>query len=194
MLLNNALQHSHELMARALKPGDRALDATAGNGKDTLHLARLIGSTGQVVAVDIQKQALDNTQNLLKKENLINQVQLIEGNHAQMDKLTTGPFQVAVFNLGYLPGGDHEIITEPESTLRALKKVMPMIRPGGLITLVAYHGHPGGKNELTALEKFLPSLDQKKVAVLQYSFINQAGDPPVLFALEVLEGADCPDR
>ncbi len=194
MLLDNALQHSQELMARALKPGDRALDATAGNGKDTLHLARLIGPAGQVVAVDIQKQALENTQNLLKKENLINRVQLIEGNHARIDELTTGTFQVAVFNLGYLPGGDHEIITGPDTTLRGLKKIMPMISPGGVITVVAYHGHPGGKNELTALEKFLPVLDQKKVAVLQYSFINQAGNPPVLFALEVLKDADYPDR
>ncbi len=194
MLLSNALKFSHELMERALQPGDRALDATAGNGKDTRHLANLVGPQGQVVAIDIQEEAVKKTAKLLEDEGHSERVELINGDHRNLDELTRGPFRVIVFNLGYLPGSDHEISTNPDSTITAIRKALPMLAPGGIITIVAYHGHTEGKGELAALEKFLPTLNQEEVIVLQYSFINQANNPPILFALEAPGDDHYPDR
>lgn len=53
-------------------------------------------------------------------------------------------FRLVAFNLGYLPGGDKTIITEPRTTLEALKVSKDILMPGGLISLVVYVGHPGG--------------------------------------------------
>ncbi len=193
MLLSSSLKFSHELMEKSLKPGDRALDCTAGNGKDTLHLANLVGPEGKVVAVDIQKEALEKTKNLLQEKKVIHRVDLIQGDHRNLDELTHGPFKVITFNLGYLPGGDHGVVTDPESTILAIRKSVKMLAPGGLITIVAYHGHPEGKAELVALEKFLPTLNQNEISVLQYRFINQANNPPILFALAAPGDDHCPD-
>ena len=185
MVLFNALDYSHELLQKALKPGDRALDATAGNGHDTAFLAELVGKKGQVISLDIQNKAIQNTEKLLREKELKNRVELIQGDHSQIETLTCGPFQAAAFNLGYLPRSDKEIVTQPEKTLVALEKTMEMVSPGGIITVVAYWGHCEGRKEVEVLEEFLPSLDQKKVSVLRYSFINQAGNPPILYALEM---------
>ncbi|MDD3298972.1 MAG: rRNA methyltransferase, partial [Firmicutes bacterium] len=41
--------------------GDLTVDATAGNGHDTLFFASLVGEKGAVYAFDIQQRALDIT-------------------------------------------------------------------------------------------------------------------------------------
>ena len=44
-----------------VKEGDLCIDATMGNGNDTLLLSRLCGEKGHVLAFDIQEIALANT-------------------------------------------------------------------------------------------------------------------------------------
>ena len=39
---------------QVLRPGDMAVDATAGNGADTLALARMVGPDGVVHGIDVQ--------------------------------------------------------------------------------------------------------------------------------------------
>lgn len=53
--------------------------------------------------------------------------------------------RLVAFNLGYLPGGDKRIITSSASTLLALEAAKDLLLPGGLISVVAYVGHPGGR-------------------------------------------------
>ena len=43
-----------------IKPGDLCIDATMGNGHDTLFLSQLAGPSGFVLAFDIQQAALDS--------------------------------------------------------------------------------------------------------------------------------------
>lgn len=54
-------------------------------------------------------------------------------------------FRLVAFNLGYLPGGDKTIITESQTTAEAFNVAMEILMPGGLISLVVYVGHPGGR-------------------------------------------------
>lgn len=44
--------------ASLVSPGDTVVDATCGNGHDTLALARLVGPHGCVIALDIQVSAV----------------------------------------------------------------------------------------------------------------------------------------
>ena len=50
-----------------VKPGDICIDATMGNGNDTLLLSTLAGSSGKVLAFDIQESALRRTEERLRK-------------------------------------------------------------------------------------------------------------------------------
>ncbi len=176
---------SHFLLRKFLKEGDIAVDATAGNGRDTEFMAKLVGSTGKVYAFDIQKNAIENTGKLLQKKNLSERVNLIHENHKNINKYIDEEIVTAViFNLGFLPGGNKEIITRPDTTLAALKSSLKVIISGGIIVLVIYCGHKGGKEEKDTLINFCENLDYKLYNVLHYQFINQKNFPPQVLAIE----------
>ncbi len=182
----NALQYSHQLITSKVQPGDLAIDATAGKGHDTLLLAQLVGKTGLVISYDIQEFALNLTRIRLEKEGLVDRVQLFQRGHETMEQdiPASKGIRAATFNLGYLPGGDHTIITKPETTLKAIQITMNHLLDRGIITIVAYHGHPGGQEELSYLEEFLYQINQNTFDVLKYQFINQINQPPILFVIE----------
>jgi predicted methyltransferase len=136
---------AHEIVRQHLKHGDIAVDATAGNGHDTLFLAECVGPWGTVYALDIQPESI---QKLLK---LLPQIHCIQADHAKIYSLlpagAVGRVGAVMFNLGYLPGGDHAIITVPTSTVPALDGAWALLRPGGVLSVMAYTGHTGGPEE-----------------------------------------------
>lgn len=144
----------HARLTGFVWPGDIAIDATAGNGHDTLALAELVGPTGRVFAFDIQPVALANTASRMAERGLGN-VELWCRDHAEMrEALPTemrGRVAAVTFNLGFLPGGDKAITTHSETTLVALHAATEVLRPGGLLAVVAYRGHPGGQSEADAV-------------------------------------------
>ncbi len=164
--------------------GELVIDATAGNGRDTLFLARQVGDKGKVLSFDVQKEAIERTRKLLEDENLLHRVVLILDSHERMPYYVQDPVAAIMFNLGYLPGGDHKIITRPETTVNALKAGLLMLRPKGIITLTIYTGHEGGAEERTALLSFCKNLNQKQFTVLHYNIVNQINDPPSLLVIE----------
>ncbi|BCX46383.1 rRNA methylase [Haloferula helveola] len=145
-------QLAHEVIAAAVGPGDTVVDATAGNGHDTLFLARLVGQGGKVVAFDIQEEAVESTRRRLGDAGMEGHVTLHRESHTAMtSRLEPGAAAAVMFNLGYLPGGDHALITEAGETIEALEAAMTVLRPGGLITVVCYPGHAGGDDEAAAV-------------------------------------------
>jgi predicted methyltransferase len=178
------LYMAREFVSACVSGGDLVIDATAGNGHDTLFLASLVGDKGKVLSFDVQKEAIETTRQLLEGENLIHRVDLILDSHENMSDYVHGFVSAVMFNLGYLPGGEHDTITRPETTVNALKAGLLMLRPGGIITVVIYTGHEGGKEERTALFSFCANLNQKQFTVLHYSVINQIHDPPSLLVIE----------
>ena len=50
---------AHTILREAIRPGDTVIDATAGNGHDTVFLAEIVGSNGRVLAFDIQASAIE---------------------------------------------------------------------------------------------------------------------------------------
>lgn len=145
----------HDLLAETLRKGDRAVDATAGNGRDTVHMARLVGPAGRVVAIDRQAIALVRTQRRLADWNLGERARLVRASHHRMARFIPTPVRAAVFNLGYLPGGDRRLITRPDTTLPALDAAARLLEPGGLLTILAYTGHSGGMAEADAIERWI---------------------------------------
>ena len=153
-------QRAHRELAAVLREGDLAIDATAGNGHDTLFLARQVGESGRVIAFDIQPAAITATSARIREAGFIRRVRFVIGSHARLsEQVRPGVARAVVFNLGYLPGGDHSIVTRSESTLSALGQALEILQPGGLLAIVCYPGHPGGDLESEAVLEWLHSLD-----------------------------------
>lgn len=182
------LSFAHQLIEARVQPGETVIDATAGNGVDTLFLARIVGSTGVVHAFDIQPQALEQTSARLAKEQPDSDVRLHLCSHAELQERVPcephGHVAAVMYNLGYLPGQDHTTVTQAGSTLAALEASCKVLRRGGVITIVLYTGHPGGMEEAEAVEAWAASLPQKEYQVMQYRFLNQKNHPPYLIAIE----------
>ncbi|NLM51870.1 MAG: methyltransferase domain-containing protein [Firmicutes bacterium] len=187
--MKKPLLFAKELVKEVLSPGGIAVDATCGNGYDTLFLAELVGAQGTVFAFDIQPEAISATQKKLEAAHLSERVKLLQTSHAHESFWPPAPVQAVMFNLGYLPGGNHEVITKPESTVAALQIATTRLQPGGIITLVVYTGHAGGQEEYEAVRNFCSKLPQKEYAVLEYKFINQINHPPLLIAVKRLKNS-----
>ncbi|MEG0383321.1 class I SAM-dependent methyltransferase [Solibacillus cecembensis] len=184
MKLQRVIQYAQNLLQMSIGEGDIAVDATAGNGHDTLFLANLVGDDGYVYAFDVQKDAVNATLHRLLDSSLEHRALVLRDGHENIGKYVTKPVAGAIFNLGYLPGSDHSIITKPNTTIQALESLLPLLKIGGVIVLVVYHGHEGGKEERDEVIRFVSELPQKSVHVLKYEFLNQKNDPPFVIALE----------
>lgn len=182
--LGSAVYLAHLLLAESLAEGGSAVDATAGNGNDTLFLARQVGPGGKVYSFDIQREALQATGELLRHNDLADRVALIQAGHEEMEKLVPGPVDAVIFNLGYRPGGDHSVRTSARTTLQALESALKLLKPGGRAGLVIYTGHPGGREECDCLEKMTSTLDGRLYRVIKINFLNRAASAPVVIVVE----------
>ncbi|KAB1995183.1 hypothetical protein ES319_D13G144600v1 [Gossypium barbadense] len=148
-----ATEVAHLVWRHVLHKGDIVIDATCGNGYDTVAMLKMVADEsghGRVYGMDIQTEALENTSSLLdetvtQKEKEL--VKLFPICHSRMDEVLpeNTAVRLVAFNLGYLPGGDKGIITTSKTTLLALEASKKMLILGGLISLVVYVGHPGGR-------------------------------------------------
>lgn len=142
---------AHRALAAVLRPGDVAVDATAGNGHDTAFLAQRVGRSGRVLAVDVQAAAITATEDRLQAAGLRERVELRRAGHEDLPVLVPGSWpgrvRAVVLNLGYLPGSERGLVTRPDTTRRALDAALSLLAPGGRLAVVAYPGHAGGEEE-----------------------------------------------
>lgn len=182
--LFNAVRVAHQLITGRLATAQYIVDATAGNGRDTLFLAQHSAAEAVITAFDIQETALTKTRQLLEKHRLAEKVHLILDSHANIARHVTKPVDLAVFNLGYLPGGSHAISTHASSTLEAVQQLMELLGAGGIISLIAYPGYPEGLAEHSVLQEYFLRLAPNLITVSCWQMINHTGNPPVLYIIE----------
>lgn len=177
-------QLAHQLLEQQLTPGDLTIDATAGNGYDTLQLARLVGPDGRVIAIDLQSEAITATRARLHHAHLESQCELIQADHAKLlQNLIPSHSEMVsaiTFNLGYLPGSDKAVQTLTDTTLPALDACAKLLKPGGLLLVTAYRGHTGGDLEAEAVRNWMQQLQGWEV---QSHEPNVTGPriPPILW-------------
>lgn len=175
------LELAHHLLAEIIVKDDVVVDATMGQGFDTVFLA---GLSDTVVAFDVQDLALEMTEKRLAENK--RQAKLILDGHENVDKYVDKPIKAAIFNLGYLPKSDKKVITQAETTLPALTKMLELLVTGGRIALMIYYGHEGGHEERDAVLSVVSTLPQKTYQVMRYGGINQINQPPFLVMIEKL--------
>ncbi|WP_424316354.1 class I SAM-dependent methyltransferase [Haloferula sp.] len=143
---------AHRVVSEVVKAGDLVVDATAGNGHDTLFLAGLVGDSGKVLAFDVQQAAIAATRERVDAAGLSGRVEMRHESHGKLlERAGRGRASAVMFNLGYLPGADHAVITEVGETVKAVVQALFALRSEGVMTIVCYTGHPGGEEEAAAV-------------------------------------------
>ena len=176
-----ATELAHLLLRDAIRPGDHVVDATAGNGHDTVFLAEWVGKTGKVIAMDIQQEAIESARRRVTDAGFGQRVEFHQRCHSEMEHpIGAGMAAAVMFNLGYLPGADHRTSTELTVTLRAIEAATRVITPGGMITIVCYPGHEAGKSEAEATEARLAGLTACGWKIAKYAMLATLRPAPFL--------------
>lgn len=171
----------HSFIKQQVKPGDLCIDATMGNGNDTLLLCQLAGPEGHCISFDIQETALSHTKSLLDAKGIPgSSYTLLLKSHESISAYAQ-PESVSciVFNLGYLPTGDHMLATKPSSTLIGIRQGLSLLKPGGLMTVCIYSGGDSGFEERDAVLDYVKGLDPKQFLVIVSEYYNRPKNPPI---------------
>lgn len=176
----SAVGLTHDFLRARLSEGAVCLDATCGNGGDTEFLCRLAGPAGRVLAMDIQQQAVDNTNARLAAAGLAGIGRAVRADHACLaEYVQPGSLDCAVFNFGYLPGADHSLFSTEATSLPALKAALEALRPGGVLAACLYSGGPNGTGEKDAVLRWMRGLPLTGYTVLVLEFANWAPTAPL---------------
>lgn len=182
---NNSLNFQRTLWLDILKRAKIIIDATCGNGHDLLYLYENSLKESHIYAFDIQENALQySKERLFPTADIDNRVKFVCDDHKNINEhgIPT-PYDLVIFNLGYLPNGDHSLTTKAESTIAAIKVAMENLAQHGLITVVAYPGTPYGEHEKNKVFNFLKEISQKTFDISHWRPINQRNNPPELFMI-----------
>ncbi len=187
LLFQSHTEFTHFLWKQQIQPGKTVLDATAGRGLDTLFLAKLLfpNSSSRLIALDIQKDAIEATQSRLKTEGLLdgNNIEIIQQSHSDL-RLFLKPNEASLitYNLGYLPGGNKSITTLLDSTKSSLISAKECLEESGMISITFYPGHPAGFIEKDMLIPWIFEWDPKAWAISRHSFALRESSPSVVIA------------
>ena len=170
----------HHFIREHVQEGDCCIDASAGNGNDTQLLCELVGEHGKVFAFDIQEEAVKHTKERLEQAGLSSRAEVLVESHVNM-KNYVAETDVAciVFNFGYLPGGDHNLATQKETSIVAIHEGLNLLKKGGIMSLCIYSGGDSGFEERDAILEELKKLDTKRYLVILSSYYNRPNHPPI---------------
>ena len=156
---------AHVILTDFIGKGDKVIDATCGNGYDSLFLAKNVAPLGIVYSFDVQYAAIKATYQRLQQTDLIEFIKLFQTGHEFMGdvipKHDQGLIKAVMFNLGYLPHSDKKIITRQRTTLMALNTAISLLSPHAIITILAYPGHLGGSDELHTVAHWCTQLSSE---------------------------------
>jgi len=185
--LPTAVDWSHWLLESRVRPGDCVVDATAGNGHDTLFLAGLVGPMGRVFAFDVQEPAVAATRARLSEAGVLERCEVFHSGHetlsARLPSELQGKLAAVMFNLGWLPGFDKACITKTNTTMQALAQALEWIRQGGLLTVVVYPGHAGGDDESHFIAEWACALTSNLYEVRHVRSPNRQKRSPECWAI-----------
>lgn len=182
------LHLAHTYWKENLQPGDNVIDATCGNGKDTLVLAQILFShslESKLIGIDIQQEAIQRTQNLLNSH--LSQTQqerifLYCQSHACFPALAyTMPIRLIVYNFGYLPQGDKSITTLQTSSVESFQAALNLLAPGGFLSAICYPGHAEGMQEQTAIHAYAKKLSDRQWQVNLHTWPGRINSPTLLW-------------
>lgn len=186
--IHRVAQLTQELLHNRINAGDVVMDATMGNGYDTLFLWKRVQPTGKVIAFDVQPRAIILTKKLLHNHGWKEQdttVELILDSHSHFVKYIDKPLKAVMFNLGYLPGWNKEVSTSWTEIKCVLDQLVHQyLEVGGYISIMSYSGHEEGKTEQAELLTYVRNLPSKSWGVMEIIRSNVVDTAPKLIIIE----------
>lgn len=185
-LFQSHLDLAHTYWAQIIQMGDTVIDATCGNGYDTLKLCQLALSLdkGKVYAFDIQEQAIKSAGQFIHSHlefNLTQRVIFQQRCHSIFpDAISQGSVKLIVYNLGYLPGGNKAKTTKIGTTLQSLHQAQDLLQSGGAISITCYSGHTEGAREQEAILAYASQLSPKEWSCCQHIWLNRQQAPSLI--------------
>lgn len=181
---------AHHAWDQFVRPGDTVVDATCGNGYDTIHLARLVGHEGHVFAFDVQRDAVHSARYVVTtglQEEQLPKLTFLQACHSALQEHVQTPVKLVCFNLGYFPGGDKGLVTKPETTVAAIQAAMALLQEGGLVSILLYTGHEGGKEECEAVLQLLSGLRAHEWTVSLHELVNRPSAPKLVLVYKPIK-------
>lgn len=185
-LFQSHLDLAHFYWSRLIEIGDTVIDATCGNGLDTLKLCQLALSNdkGKVYAFDIQAEAIFSSKENLRTylpDEFMHFVDFQLRCHSTFpESVKKNSVKLIAYNLGYRPGGNKAITTQTETTQLSLKNALALIIPGGAISITCYPGHEEGARELEVVLNFATELSPKEWSCCHHVWANRTSAPRLL--------------
>jgi putative rRNA methylase len=115
-----------------------------------------------------------------ESENVI----LINDSHHKIKDYIEENIDCAIYNLGYLPGGDKSITTVYDTTIESIKGSLELLNKGGIVAIAIYHGHEEGQKEKDEVLLFLQNLSSKEYGVMLHKYLNRSNIAPLLVIVE----------
>lgn len=176
----NTTSLAHSFFAEHLKERKLVVDATVGHGFDTMFLCESVGKEGKVIGFDIQEMALNSAKERLENAGFLERVELIYDSHTNMEHyIQKETVDGMMFNFGYLPKGDHNICTKPDTSVKAIELGLSLLKKGGIMTLCIYHGKDTGYEERDTILSYLETIPHREYTVLVTNLYNRPNDPPI---------------
>jgi len=175
----------HRVLKPLIRVGDTVVDCTVGNGYDALFLAETVGRGGRLYGFDVQEEALARTRSKLLEAGVEEErFTLIRKSHAELDRYVPDGIGAAVYNLGYLPGGERTVVTGRDTSIMSISKALELLRPEGVVSVTLYYGHDGGREEAEGVMKYARALDHTRFKVAHISYPNLPKEPPSILLLQ----------
>jgi len=185
------LHLAHHYWSLHLKPGDNVIDATCGNGYDTLFLSQLVleNERGKVIGLDIQERAIQQTTLLLEEKlpsDLKKRVYIFQQSHVYVPPLVQeGSIRLIAYNLGYLPGGDKSLTTKTSTTIESINNYFNLLSSDGLISITCYPGHFEGATEEKALLEWVTSFSPHQWIICYHRWLNRIKSPSLILIQKI---------
>lgn len=177
----DVVKMSHLMIADFADSEGIALDMTLGHGFDSLELAKHFK---HVYAFDIQRDAINSAEHKLA---VTRNITIIQDSHENFDQYVKAEIALAIYNLGYLPGGNKTITTRVSTTLSSLDKLLKQLKINGIIIIVVYVGHDEGIKESRAVKNYLDTIAADCFKVATYQIVNRRQAPYLLLVTKVKE-------
>ncbi len=139
--LRRIVQNPRKILVPYLKPGMTALDMGCGPGYFTLDMAKLVSTSGKVIAVDLQQGMLDKVDQKIKGTQLEKIIQLHQCGASQIGLQEQVDFALAFYMV-------HEV---PNQT-SFFQEIKSLLNPKGRLLIVEpnFHVSKQSFNEMTA--------------------------------------------
>ncbi len=161
-------QDPAKILSPYVKPGMTVLEPGPGMGFFTLELARLVGPTGRVLAIDIQPRMLSALRRRARRAGVADRIdaRLVQPGSLGLEELPGA----ADFALAFA------MVHEFRDDDRFFRQVAAALRPGGILLLVEPAGHvkddrfaeeleSAARAGLSVVER--PSIRQSRAALLR---------------------------